>query len=146
MPVRAARCDCWKVPKPGSATFSPLATAVRTALTNAFTACSASALLRFASFAIASTSSPLFTKQPPRAAFRAMRTYSRTKVKHLSRNAREIHHRMREPCDAYRTRDDVHEYLRSVRVSLDIRTSKLFVTCASRSELRAARSRVHTRE
>ena len=38
-----------------------------------------------------------------------MRTYSHTKVKHFPRNAREIHHLLRDSCDAYRMRDDAHE-------------------------------------
>jgi hypothetical protein len=61
IPVRALRCEMANVPKRGSVTLSPLATAPLTALMNAFNAFSASVLLKFASLAIASTSSPLFT-------------------------------------------------------------------------------------
>src|SRR5262249_40222824 len=61
MPVRALRSAGENVPKPGSVTLSPAETADCTELMNAFSALSASVLLRFASAAIASTSSPLFT-------------------------------------------------------------------------------------
>src|SRR5690349_2593871 len=61
IPVRAFRADGANVPKPGSVTLSPSATAVCTDEMNAFRALSASVLLRFAPLAIDSTSSPLFT-------------------------------------------------------------------------------------
>ncbi len=101
IPVRAARAEGAKVPKPGSVTLSPPATAPWTALMNELSALSASALLSDAELAIASTSSPLFTgtNLHASACVRAMRTYSRDKVKHLRRCAREIHHLQRVLCN-----------------------------------------------
>ena len=61
IPVRAFRADGANVPKPGSVTLSPSATAFCTDQMNALNAPSASVLLRFATLAIDSTSSPLFT-------------------------------------------------------------------------------------
>jgi hypothetical protein len=60
-PVRAARDDCEKEPKPGSVTLSPDATAPCTASMTAFNARSASALLNPACSEMFSTSSDLFT-------------------------------------------------------------------------------------
>ena len=97
------------VPKPGSVTFSPDVIADCTELMNAFSALSASVLLRFASAAIASTSSPLFTETSThRVCVRVMRTYSPRYVKHFSRNARGIHHSLRDFCQDRRMRGDAH--------------------------------------
>ena len=60
-PVRAARDDREKEPKPGSVTLSSFATAACTESMSAFNARSASALLSPAPSAMLSTSSDLFT-------------------------------------------------------------------------------------
>ena len=59
-PLRAARLDTEKVPKPTNVTFSPLLNYFEIASIVAFNACVADALVIFASAAIASIKSALF--------------------------------------------------------------------------------------
>ena len=46
-----------------------------------------------------------------------MRTYSQRYVKHFSRNARGIHHSLRDFCQDRRMRGDAHDIVRSTRAS-----------------------------
>ena len=108
IPVRAFRADGANVPKPGSVTLSPSATADCTDPMNAFNALSASVLLRFAALAIDSTSSPLFTGRTSAHSpcVGDMRTQSRTKVKHSHATRTTIDHCSREVCNAFRMSDE----------------------------------------
>ena len=108
IPVRAFRADGANVPKPGSVTLSPSATADCTDEMNAFRALSASVLLKFAPLAIDSTSSPLFTGRTSAHSpcVRDMRTQSDMKVKHSRTCTASIDHCSREVCNAFEMSDE----------------------------------------
>ena len=108
MPVRAFRADGANVPKPGSVTLSPSATADCTDEMNAFSAPSASVLLNCAALAIDSTSSPLFTVRTSAHSpcVADMRTQSDMKVKHSHTRSTTIDHCSREVCNHFRMSDE----------------------------------------